>query len=69
MAPVFARMPPDDAKRVSDAVAASARSMSRWHEEFRYQHPTKGLRWIEGTSIPVARARRQRPLARLRQPT
>jgi PAS domain S-box-containing protein len=24
-----------------------------WHDVFRYDHPTKGLRWIEGWSSPV----------------
>jgi signal transduction histidine kinase len=27
--------------------------MSPWHAEFRYLHPVKGLRWMEGRSIPA----------------
>ena len=53
MGPVFARMPSEDAQRVTDEIGASLRTMSRWHSEFRYEHPTKGLRWLEGTSIPM----------------
>ena len=53
MGPVFARMPAEDAQRVADEIGVSLRTMSRWHAEFRYEHPTKGLRWLEGTSIPM----------------
>jgi PAS domain S-box-containing protein len=52
MGPAFARTHPDDLKRVREAVAESARTLGPWHAEFRYDHPTKGPRWIEGTSIP-----------------
>jgi PAS domain S-box-containing protein len=53
MQPCFAQMHPQDFERVMTSVAAAARSMSRWHDEFRYTHPTKGPRWIEGWSMPV----------------
>ncbi len=53
MAPVCARTHPDDLARARDALAASARTMSPWNAEFRYEHPTKGLRWIRGTAIPT----------------
>jgi len=35
-------------------IAESARVLSRCHGEFRYLHPTKGLRWIEAWSVPKA---------------
>ena len=53
MAPVFARVHPDDLRRVTEAITESARTLDPWHAEFRFDHPTKGLRWIEGTSIPA----------------
>ena len=53
MAPCFARVPRDDLDGVTVSVAAATRSMTRWHDEFRYDHPTKGPRWIEGWSMPV----------------
>ncbi|HET9597017.1 MAG TPA: ATP-binding protein [Anaeromyxobacteraceae bacterium] len=52
MTPAFARIPADDVERVRATVGVSARTMTPWHAVFRYEHPTKGLRWIEGTSIP-----------------
>ena len=33
----------------------SAKKLTPWHKEFRYHHPIKGLVWLEGNSIPVAR--------------
>jgi two-component system cell cycle sensor histidine kinase/response regulator CckA len=35
-------------------VAEAALMVSRWHNEYRYLHPTKGLRWIEGWADPTA---------------
>ncbi|HZW24872.1 MAG TPA: PAS domain-containing protein [Gallionella sp.] len=43
---------PDDARRVADTIAESARSMMPWHCEFRILHPTKGERWMEGNTNP-----------------
>jgi two-component system cell cycle sensor histidine kinase/response regulator CckA len=52
VAPWAANVHPDDIGRIHVGVAESARSMSPWHDEYRYVHPTKGLRWIEGWSVP-----------------
>jgi PAS domain S-box-containing protein len=49
-----ANVHPDDARLVNDAVAKAARTVSRWHLEYRYLHPGKGLRWIEGWADPTA---------------
>ncbi|GEJ55998.1 hybrid sensor histidine kinase/response regulator [Anaeromyxobacter diazotrophicus] len=51
-APVFDRLHPDDAHRVGERIAEAARAGARWHDRFRYQHPAKGLRWLEGWSVP-----------------
>jgi len=54
IAPWAANVHPDDRARVNAGIAEAARTMSRWHDEYRYLHPTKGLRWIEGWSVPQA---------------
>ena len=54
VAPWAANVHPDDARRVNTAVAEAARTVSRWHNEYRYLHPTRGLRWIEGWADPTA---------------
>lgn len=51
--PIFSRIPPDDAKRMEISVANSALAMTQWHDEWRFDHPLKGERWIEGRSMPV----------------
>ncbi|HEX7624089.1 MAG TPA: PAS domain S-box protein [Anaeromyxobacteraceae bacterium] len=53
MSPVFARVHPDDLDHLTASIADAARSMTRWHGEYRYDHPSKGARWIEGWSMPV----------------
>ena len=50
---VFSRIHPDDAKRIMVSVAESALAMTQWHQEWRFDHPLKGERWIEGRSMPV----------------
>ena len=54
MAPFAANVHPDDAEHLNATIAEAARTMSRWHAQYRYLHPTKGLRWIEGWSLPMA---------------
>lgn len=43
---------PDDAERVSDSIATSAKNMHIWHEEYRIIHPIKGERWMESNTMP-----------------
>ncbi len=50
---VFERIHPDDLRHVVETVEASAASGRVWRDEFRYNHPTKGLIWLEGQSSPV----------------
>ena len=52
--PFYANVHPDDLQHVRDTVAESARAPSPWHDQYRYLHPLKGLRWIEGWSMPQA---------------
>jgi two-component system, cell cycle sensor histidine kinase and response regulator CckA len=53
-APFLANVHPLDARRIKETARHLALSGSRWHEEYRYLHPTKGLRWIEGWAVPQA---------------
>ena len=43
----------DDLERVMAGVTEAGKTFARWHDEYRYHHPTKGLRWIEGWFVPV----------------
>jgi PAS domain S-box-containing protein len=53
-APLLANVHPDDLERVNEVLVAAAQGLSRWHDEFRYRHPTKGVRWLEGWSVPTS---------------
>ncbi len=52
MSPALARTHPDDLPQVQHAIAESGRTMKPWRAIFRYDHPTKGMRWMQGASIP-----------------
>jgi PAS domain S-box-containing protein len=43
---------PEDAQRVRESIAESARTMTTWHQEYRILHPSKGLRWMESNTNP-----------------
>ncbi|MDD3343048.1 MAG: PAS domain S-box protein [Sulfurospirillaceae bacterium] len=43
---------PEDNQRVKESIAHSAQTMSLWHEEYRINHPTKGMRWMESNTRP-----------------
>jgi len=51
---LFARIPDEDNERLREATIESARNMSMWHGQFRYDHPKKGPVWIESYASPVA---------------
>jgi two-component system sensor kinase FixL len=50
--PIFQRVHPDDVSHVHAGIAESARTMTLWRDEFRYEHPQKGMIWLEGQSSP-----------------
>jgi len=50
--PLLMRNHPDDALRVKESIAASARTMLPWREEYRILHPTRGERWMESHTKP-----------------
>jgi len=49
---IFSLIHPDDVEAVSESIAESARTLSPFHQIFRYRHPEKGDRWIEDCSQP-----------------
>lgn len=51
---LFSRIHPDDLRYVQDSIGQSAQHLTPWHDEFRVQHPEKGVLWIEGRSMPRA---------------
>ena len=51
-APVFDRMPPEDAARVWESIAESARTMTPWRDQFRVRAAGRGEIWVEGHSQP-----------------
>ena len=44
----------EDRNLVLGTIAESARTLSPWKLQFRYNHPVKGMVWLDGNSIPVA---------------
>ncbi len=56
MTPVFSRIPPEDMEHIVATISRSAATMDTWKDEFRYQHPVKGMIWLEGHSMPVREA-------------
>ncbi len=53
---ILARIHAEDAPRVQASIAASARDLSDWRDEWRYAHPERGEIWIAGYSSPVREA-------------
>ena len=52
--PVFQRIHADDLNHIDASIAESARTLTIWRDEFRYEHPQKGTIWLEGQSSPIA---------------
>lgn len=50
---VLGRIHPEDWERLDTGVAQSARTLTMWRDEFRYQHPQKGMVWLEGQFTPI----------------
>ncbi len=50
---VFEMIHADDAGRVHQSIAESARTLTTWHDEFRVLSPILGEIWIEGCSVPL----------------
>jgi PAS domain S-box-containing protein len=53
---IMNRVLPEDVKRLMNAVHESAQTLHPWREEYKYQHPIKGMIWLEGHSTPVREA-------------
>lgn len=52
-APVFANAHPADVDALKLGIEESRATRRPWHGLFRYRHPDRGERWIEGWSQPV----------------
>jgi PAS domain S-box-containing protein len=48
--PVYSNVHPDDIRDLRASVNDAFRRCASWHYRFRYLHPVKGERWIEGWS-------------------
>jgi two-component system sensor kinase FixL len=53
---VLQRVHFEDRDHVRKSIDESARSLAPWRDEFRYDHPEKGVVWLEGHSSPVKEA-------------
>jgi len=49
---LFTMAHPDDVPHMQASIAESARTMTAWHNEWRFNHPIKGEIWLEGRSMP-----------------
>ncbi len=54
--PIMSRIHHADAQRIQQTIAESAKNLSAWHNAYRFEHPTKGLIWVEGHSMPQTEA-------------
>jgi diguanylate cyclase (GGDEF)-like protein/PAS domain S-box-containing protein len=52
----FKRLHPDDLEAVNQGILDSATNLTVWHQQYRVILPKSGIRWLEGTAIPEARA-------------
>ena len=50
--PVLATIHPDDLPHFKATVADSFHSLTPWHDEFRVQHPERGLLWVKVDASP-----------------
>ena len=53
---IFARIAPEDVQAIASSMALSAQAMAPWQGQFRFRHPIKGERWIEGHTVPKLEA-------------
>lgn len=50
--PAWSRIHPDDVEQVARSVATSMETMELWRSEYRVILPQRGVRWLEGHSMP-----------------
>ncbi|WP_263831754.1 PAS domain S-box protein [Sulfurospirillum oryzae] len=53
-AAVMEHIHPSDRDIIRQSLVKTEQNLSKWHEEFRVNHPEKGTLWIEGQSKPEA---------------
>ncbi len=47
------RVPPEQIDLLMKAIEVSAHTLKPWHNEYLYNHPVKGMIWLEGHSTPI----------------
>lgn len=50
---LFQRVHPDDIESIQKAITESAKNMTEYLHEYRFNHSQKGLIWIEARSLPA----------------
>ena len=53
---LFAAVHVDDAPELRESIQRSAETLEPWAGAWRIHHPTRGVRWLEGQSVPEAEA-------------
>ena len=54
--PIFEHIHAEDIDRVRASIEASAQGLTQWSATFRYNHPQKGMVWLEAHAMPVREA-------------
>ncbi|QEH32933.1 Oxygen sensor histidine kinase NreB [Aquisphaera giovannonii] len=52
--PVYEHVHPEDAEEMRAGVREAFDAIGPWHAKFRYGHPSKGQRWVEGWAQPIS---------------
>ncbi|MCI0511533.1 diguanylate cyclase/phosphodiesterase with PAS/PAC sensor(s) [Chromohalobacter marismortui] len=50
---LLARINPQDRQQMRDAFECATTSLRLWQSSFRYDHPTRGQRWLECAAMPT----------------
>jgi PAS domain S-box-containing protein len=55
-ASVFSALCADDLEQVKTSIRLSFAQLSEWQDEYRVNHPDKGIIWVKGSSTPIKQA-------------
>lgn len=53
---IFDRIYSEDVETIFKEISASAANLTAWRVEHRYNHPTKGMVWHNGSAMPIREA-------------
>lgn len=54
--PIFDRIYPEDVEMIFKEITESAKNLTAWRVEHRYNHPQKGMVWHNGSAMPMREA-------------